>query len=278
MDWQLMISGPVDRLRYDPVTCSVGLEGRDYAARLLDLPLTEAFLNSMSSDVAQGLADRCGLTCVYDQTSKMIGQYYQIEHSRQGLARLSKFGNAWDLLCSLAQFEGYDLWVSGTALHFVSADRAPSYSTAVTFTPPVGSGPPSLNVTSLTAERTLALPSSTTVQVSSWNSRQRMRVTAQASGGAGASPNVVNVVRPNLLQDTAQMLANGIYGQAAPHRQTIAVTMPGDLTLTPRDRLVVAGLGSGWDGNFRIDTLDREMTLEGGFTQSLVAKMEVNDG
>lgn len=275
VEWQEMLTGVVDHVRYDPVSGNVDLEGRDFASRLLDLPITEAFLNTTSSDVAQQLAARCSLSCVYDSSSTMIGQYYQIEHSRQSLVRFSRFGTAWDLLCSLAQFEGFDVWVEGKTLYFVSADRDPVNSVDIALDISGGPNRVQLNVSSLVVERRLAVPPSPTIQVSSWNSRQRLRVTAQAGSQEPNGPTPINVLRPNLLQDTAQKLASGVLGQVARHRQTLNVTMPGDLTLMPRDRLIVSGMGSTWDGNYRIDSLDREMTLGGGFTQSLTAKMEI---
>ena len=82
LSWQTMLSGRADRIHLDPVSGVVTLEGRDYAARLLDLPVTETFLNCTSSEVAQQLAQRCGLAASIDQTTTFIGQYYQIEHAR----------------------------------------------------------------------------------------------------------------------------------------------------------------------------------------------------
>ena len=45
-DWKEMMSGRVDRLSLDPISNTMTLEGRDYAARLLDLPVTESFLRT----------------------------------------------------------------------------------------------------------------------------------------------------------------------------------------------------------------------------------------
>ena len=271
--WQEMMSGRVDRIRLDPITGTLTLDGRDYAARLIDLSVSEGFLNQTSAEVATQLAGQCGLTAVVDRTSAMVGQYYQIEHARSALPRFSRFGTAWDLLSNLSQLEGFDLWVSGQELHF----QSPASSNGVVYpidllAPSRGTGSPSMNVSSLVVERSLALARGLPVKVSSWNSRQRLRVSAQAGEGAsGVSP--INVVRPNLLPDTAQIVADGIYGQTVGHQRTLTATMPGDLTLSPRDRLTLTGVGAGWDGSYKIDTVDREMTLSGGFVQRCTAKV-----
>ena len=273
VDWQELISGRVDRIRLDPVTGTITLEGRDYAARLLDLPVTENFLNCTSSDVATQLAQRCGLSASVDQTSSIIGQYYQIEHARVALSRFSRFSTAWDLLSNLAQIEGFDLWVQGSNLFFRSSSSNLNTVHTISFQPSSQtSASPFLNVSSLALERSLALAGGVPVSVLSWNSRQRRRVSAQSDGSSTASSAPINVVRPNLLQDTAQMLANGIYGQTSGHERRLIATMPGDLTLSPRDGIRLTGVGSSWDGNYRVDSVDREMTLAGGFVQRFTAK------
>ena len=273
VDWQELISGRVDRMRLDPVTGTITLEGRDYAARLLDLPVTESFLNCTSSEVATQLAERCGLSALVDQTSSIVGQYYQIEHARVALSRFSKFSTGWDLLSSLAQIEGFDLWVQGSSLCFQSSSSTGSTVRAINFQPSSQiSASPSLNVSSLTLERSLALAGGVPISVLSWNSRQRRRVSAQSSGLTETSNPPINIVRPNLLQDTAQMLANGIYGQTSGHERRLIATMPGDVTLSPRDGILLTGVGSSWDGKYQVDSVDREMTLAGGFVQRFTAK------
>ena len=272
LSWQEMMSGRVDRLVLDPVGGMMTLEGRDYAARLLDLPVTESFLNCTSSEVAQQLAARCGLSASIDQTAAMVGQYYQIEHARTSLSRFSRFGTAWDLLCNLAQLEQCELWVQGTTLHFHSSSSAGSSLRHIDFRPGnQDNASPSLNVSRLSVQRSLALAGGVPISVSSWNSRQRKRVIAR-SGNTSANVAAVNIVRPNLLPDTAQTLADGVYGQTSGHERTLSATMPGDLVLSPRDALLVTGIGTSWDGNYRVDSVDREMTLSSGFTQRFTAK------
>ena len=272
LSWQEMMSGRVDRIRLNPITGTMTLEGRDYAARLLDLTVTEGFLNCTSSEIAEQLAARCGLTAVVDQTSVMIGQYYQIEHARSALTRFSRFSTGWDLLSGLAQLEQFNLWVQGSSLFFQSSSNGGTVRPVVFNAPDQNQASPSLNLSGLLLERSLALAGGLPVAVSSWNSRQRERVTAQSGSASSNATAVINVIRPNLSTDTAQMLANGIYNQTSGHERTVTGTMPGDLVLSPRDTLRLTGVGGGWDGDYRVDSIDREITLTGGFVQGFTAR------
>ena len=273
LSWQEMMSGRVDRIRLDPVGGTVTLEGRDYAARLLDLPVTEGFLNCTSSEVAQQIAERCELSTSITDTSAMIGQYYQIEHARLALTRFSRFSTAWDLLSSLAQLEKFDLWVQGSTLYFQSSSMTSGNIRHIDFrAPDQDSASPSLNVSSLVLHRALALGNGIPVSVTSWNSRQRKRIVARSGATSASSFASVNVVRPNLLPDAAQILADGIFSQTSGHERTLTATMPGDLVLSPRDGVRLTGVGSSWDGDYRVDSVDREMTLSGGFIQHFSAK------
>lgn len=273
VSWQEMMSGRIDRVRLDPVAGIVTLEGRDHTARLLDYPLTEGFLNSTSSDVASILAQRCSLSCNADNTVALIGQYYQIDHARVSLARFSRYGTAWDLLCSLAQLESFEVWVHGSTLNFSRVSDSPAQIRSLVFVPPSpGAASPTLNASALSLDRVVAMVGGRTTEVSSWNSRQRMRISARSSSQAGGTGPALKLIRPNLLQSSAQSLADGIDLQLSGHAQTISVRTPGDLTLAPRDTIRLSGVGNGWDGDYRIDQIDREIDLHSGFSQRVVAR------
>nr|WP_321986646.1 hypothetical protein [uncultured Lichenicoccus sp.] len=274
LSWQTMLSGRVDRIHFNPVAGLVTLEGRDYAARMLDLPVSGTFLNCTSSEVAQQLAARCGLTASVDQTSTFVGQYYQIEHARMSMAPFSRFGTAWDLLSSLAQVEQFDLWVQDLTLNFRAAPPASTTPLQITFQEgrPAHASP-ILNVTSLSLERNLALAADIPVVVSSWNSRQRSRVQVQSANGNSISGgNAIKILRPNLPADTAQTLANAVSSTVLSHQRTLTVTMAGDLETTARSLVQMTGVGAPWDGTYRMARLEREMTMHGGFVQRLTAQ------
>jgi len=269
--WQRMLSGIVDRVRMEPLAGLVVLEGRDLTARLIDLPVEAGFLNKTSSEIAALLAEQAGLGCVADPTSTLVGQYYQIQHSRTSLATFSRHGNAWDLLCELADLEGYDVWVTGTDLNFRASNASASSSFDIICTA-AGSGTEysSSNVQSLTLGRAVGISAASTVAVASWNSRQKHLVTSQYPAAEG--DRVYRVVRPNLLQDEADRLAEQTYARLTRHERVLTATMPGELVLAPRSTIGLQGTETDWDGLYEISRIERIMSVEAGFRQTVTAR------
>jgi phage protein D len=54
--------------------------------------------------------------------------------------------------------------------------------------------------------------------------------------------------------------------------------MPGELVLMPRDRIVFEGSMTGFDQNYVIDRVERQISMAQGFTQSVHAKSSTADG
>lgn len=277
LNWVRMVTGTVDRIGVDPVSGLVSLDGRDNASRLIDLPLQDGYLNKTSSEVAQSLASRCGLESDVDQTSGLVGQYYQIQHARSALASASRYGNGWDLLAELADLEGYDLWVDQTTLYFKETVSVAGDIFDVTYDAPgLASASAGLTISHLSMERAFGLAGPIQVAVSSWNSRQRRQVTASYPSAGTAESRRFQVVKPNLLADEAETLAKNTYGRLRAHERVISATMAGELALTPRSRLRLSGTNTGWDQIYTIDRIEREMSLESGFTQHLTARVDTS--
>lgn len=273
--WTRMITGVVDRLAVDPVMGSVHLDGRDYAARLLDLNVQDSYLNKTSSEIVSLLADQCGISCKTEQTDTLIGQYYQLEHSRNLFLSSSRHANAWDLVSELAQLESYDFWLNGTTLYFLpaTASRSSVWDVQVG-RPGTGNAFAALTINTLVMERSPTLPSSLQVRVLSWNSRQKQSISASYPEGIQGSTQV-NIVRPNLLPDDARVLARTTYTQLARQGRMIRGSMPGDVLLAPRDSIRLSGTGTGWDQVYLVDRIEREMSFQGGFRQSFVCRSVV---
>ena len=274
-----MITGAVDRINLDPVSGQVSLSGRDHAARLIDLPMQKAYLNNTSSEVAQKLAQLCDLTGDVDQTTDLIGQYYQIQHTKTAFGSFSRHGNGWDLLAELAELEGYDLWVDGTTLHFKQPAVGGSNLYDVTYTPATtGAASPRLTISDLSMERSLGLSGVLQVTVASWNSRQRRQINANYPVQETEGARQFLVLKPNMLPDEAAALAKNTYVRLQSHQRVITGTMAGELSLTTRDRLRLIGTGTGWDCMYTIDRIDREMSLTDGFVQHITGRADPDEG
>ncbi len=252
-----LIQGMVDSLAIDPLSGTVRLEGRDLTAALIETRTQETFSNRTASEIATILAERHGLTPAVTTTSTPVGRYYQNEHDRITLDQFSHATTEWDLLVFLARQEGFGVFVQGTTLYF--QPPAPGQTPAMQVAP--------TDLMDLHLRRSLTLARDIEVTVKSWNSRQRSAFTqtARASGqqvsgaqaGPATPPQRYVLVRPNLTPNQALQLAQNRLAELTQHERVIDLLLPGELTLTPRSRLLLTGTGTGFDQTYYIDMIER---------------------
>jgi len=261
-----LIQGVVDRVRLDPIRRIVALDGRDLTARLIEARTQESFVNRTASEIAETIAARHGLTGEVARTTTKVGRYYQDEHDRISLGQYNRAMTEWDLLTWLARQEGFDVFVRGTTLTFgPSSAQARIIPLAVK------------DATDLRLERALTLARDIEVTVKSWNSLQQnaFTKTARAAGNnRGGAGNVQRhvLVRPNLTEDGALKLAQATLAELTRHRMVLRATMPGDLTLLPRDNLLLRGGGGAFDQAYVVEEVTRQMSVLHGFTQHVCAR------
>jgi phage protein D len=260
-----LIQGAVDSIDIDLTYGQVRLEGRDLTAALIESRTQETFANRTSSEIARIMAERHALTPEVTDTKTPVGRYYQNEHDRITLNQFSRAMTEWDLLVFLAQQEGFDVFVQGTTLHFEPSSASAS---RVLLTPDA--------VMALRLERALTLARDIEVTVKSWNSRQRnaFEQTARVSGRGkqAVQPQRYVFVRPNLTEDQALQLAQRKLAELTRHERTIAVTMPGELAITPRSIVELAETGTDFDRPYYVDVIERRLSVQSGFTQHLRCK------
>lgn len=265
-----LVQGTVDVVDIDPIQGLLRVEGRDLTATLIETRTQETFANRTASEIAEILAGRHNLTPAVTATSTPVGRYYQNEHDRITLGQFSRATTEWDLLVFLAQQEGFDVFVSGTTLHF---QPARGQYAGVVLTPQT--------VMDLKLERALTLARDIEVVVKSWNTRQQSAFTqtarAHRAGGAGgaragAPPQRYVFVRPNLTSDQALKLAQQKLAELTRHERVVSATMPGELALTPRSLVTLAGTGTDFDQTYFVDVIERQLHVESGFTQHLRCK------
>ena len=278
--FQSLIQGAVDTVMIDIVTGQLRLEGRDLAARLIEARTQETFANRTASEIATLLADRHGLTPVVSATTTPVGRYYENEHDRITLGQFSRATTEWDLLVFLAQQEHAEVFVVGNELHFeVDQNNAGQLSPVQTIRPS--------DLIDLHLERSLTLARDIEVVVKSWNSHNQSAFTqtarasrhkgsgisAAGQGGQASTPSQRYVyVRPNLTPDDALKLAQQKLAELTRHERVIEFSMPGELSVTPRSRLALLGTNTEFDQLYHVDTIDRRLNIETGFTQRIRAK------
>ena len=128
----------------------------------------------------------------------------------------------------------------------------------------------------LRLERSLTLARDIEVTVKSWNSRQQSAFTqtarAQGRGTLGGKAQRYIFVRPNLTSGQALQLAQQMLAELTRHERVVVATMPGDLRITPRSMIALAGTSTAFDQNYFVDEIERTMRFEGGFVQRIRAK------
>jgi phage protein D len=271
--WVSLVQGAVDSVAIDAVADTLVLEGRDLTAALIEARTQETFANRTSSEIATLLAGRHGLTADVQATTTPVGRYWQLQHDRITLDAFCRATTEWDLLVvTLARIEGFEVWVTGTVLHFrpVPAQTIPSKVLRAAAT---ASGAP--NVTELHLERALTLARDIEVTVKSWHSRagQAYKQTAKsvrAKKGSGKVQRYVYVV-PNLTPDQALALAQQRLAELSQHERVVTAAMPGELTLAPRMLVRVEGTGTSFDQDYWIHEVSRQLS-PAGFTQHVLAR------
>ena len=245
-----LLMGQIDNVRIDLLDNVATVRGRDLAARLIDAEIAEAFVNQTSSQIAETLAARQGLSAQVTATVTPVGQYYELDHARYALGIGARASTAWNLLAWLAEMEMFSLSVIGTTLNFGPPPQASPFF----FAP--------RDFIALTLDVATTIPQQALVK--SWNSRNKMVVTGVA-GTAGATP--TTLVRPNLTAAQADALAGAHLATLASHGTILTATMPGELMLMPNAELVLGGTNSAFDQSYIIDAVSRSIDGRRGFVQ-----------
>ena len=266
--------GLVDKVSFDPASGVLQVSGRDYSVLLLDYAVDDAFLNCPASEIVQKLAAAVGLQSSVTPTSGASGRFFSISHTRHTTSKQSRFKNAWDLLSKLASYEQYDLWVDGMTLNFHPALSNTTIVNATIQMPGQGGHPYAVaNFESLLLDRDLIIAKGVKVEISSWDSAQRAAHTGTWPRSPAANAVVYSpAIAPNLSNAQVQALAVTIYNDILAHLRTVTIAVPGDVTMQPRQSLQLIGTGTTWDRLYRIDNIQREMSFEGGFKQTVVAR------
>jgi hypothetical protein len=75
-----------------------------------------------------------------------------------------------------------------------------------------------------------------------------------------------------LISSDALKFARQKIAELARHERTVRITMPGELTLTPRSVLLISGTGSDFDQAYYIDVIERRFRQNGGLIQHVLAR------
>lgn len=277
--WKSLILGQAD---HQDVHFDAGIlvvDGRDLTARFIDQKTSRAYLNQTSSQLVQQLAQKHKMTADVTPTTTLVGRFYGDDHEKLSLNQFSRTTTEWNLMCSLAQHEGFDIWVTGTTVHFHPSTPINSDPWELVWEPPGWQGNvPWMNGVSLSAERAMTMAKDVVVVVRSWNSRQARGFTKYSPSNADLSSLDDNAVQsfvfihPNLTEAGAQDMANKLREQITRNERLVTIEAAADLTVGARNMLKLTGTGTSWDQAYYVDYVRRNMSFEGGFSMTIHAK------
>lgn len=273
IDAERLIFGQVDDVEYDPLAGTIEITGRDLTARLIDTNTSENFLNMTSSEIATTLAGRHGLTPVVTATTTKVGSFYSQNHMS-----LTQERSEWDLLAMLAQYEDFDVFVTGKELHF---QPKPTAAARYAIRWKRGDAVPQANVTSMRFERSLTIAKGVVVTVRSWHLPsgkafeaswpKSVKATKPGESGA-AAPLVYHYTIAGKTQDQALQEARRRYDMIVRHLMKISADLPADGVLDCSMVLSVTGTGTAWDQDYYPDAVTRSLSVDEGYRMSVTAK------
>jgi phage protein D len=187
----------------------------------------------------------------------LVGRNYQNGRTRTTLTQHAQATTEWDLLCSLAQLENFEVWVADRTLYFQ----------------PDGTGAATLSVSPtdcvrLVMHHALDIAAGASVTVKSWDSVAQAAVEQTATSAGYGAPTKRTLVRPNLSSAEAQSLADRLLSQITGHERVLHIAMPGDLITAPRMMMALTGTGTDFDGIYRICSVDRRLS----FTTAILSR------
>ena len=278
--WKSFIVGMVDHIECHSDAGIIEVDGRDMAGLFIDAKTNEAFVNKTSSQVVQALAARHpGMTADVTPTTTLVGRYYGADHERLTFNTFTRTTTEWNLMCSLAQHEGFDIFVTGNTVHFHPSTPPNSTPWELVWSGGGWTGAaPWMSGVSLSTERSMTMAKDVVVVVRSWSSKQGRGFTKYSPAGTALSRLQSDKVQefayimPNLSEAQAQTAANHLREQITQHERLVTIEAAADLTVGPRIMLKLTGTGTSWDQAYYVDYVRRSLSFEGGFQMTIHAK------
>lgn len=277
-DLDLLIVGNVDEQAFDPTARTIELHGRDLTALLIDTSASENFLNRLSSDVATTLALRHDLTPQVTKTAKTVGGYY-----KDVVASLSHGNKSeWDILCELANLEGFVVYVKGRTLYFGPQQTAEPYP-LTWHQPTEDQNFPQFFGTRLSFSKRLHLSGGIIVKAANFNMKTgKTQVAFYPPGSASkvevpqaskSSPQLYTVrAKPSAMPDQLMQIAKAKYDQVLQHEMNLSTAMPADNVLSAGMQVTVSGTGTAFDQRYFVCEVTRRLDMHEGYTMRIEAK------
>ncbi len=265
-----LVYGRVDDVRYNPVSATIRLTGRDLSAAFIDSRVTtENYTNQRSSDIALALAAEHGMQANVTTTTGLVGLLYQ--HNQ---THLMTNRTEWDLLAFLARSSLFVCYVTGQTLYFGPDPIPTADAYAIQWSLPTADRSyPVSNVIDIEFSRSLTVGGGISVTARSASLKSKKAVsqsypTAPRSTSPGkATPfgplqNYYFTMAPGFSPQQVALYAQQKYDEIVAHEMKLRATLPGDVVLTPRMVLKVTGTGTDFDQVYYPRVVTRSMSID----------------
>lgn len=277
-DLTSLIYGRVDDIEYDIVEGTITLTGRDLTGAFIDAKITDQYVNQTSSQVAEALAALHGLNTDITTTTTRIGTYYQIDQ-----VKLQSDRSEWEVLCYLARQEGFVVYVDGQTLYFGPDVRDQADPYMIQWQPATSSAGAAANVSGLRFSRGMTVVKGSTVTVRSSRLTSTTPVTvsyptaskAITPGKAspyGATQTYYFNLPPGHTVLQCLQFAQLMYQRICAHAMKVTGELPADELMSVSAPLQVDGTGTDWDQTYYLESVVRELGVDGGYSMSFSAK------
>lgn len=279
--WTTIFRGIVDHVEAQIHRGSVTLQCRDYLAKLMDMRVQDAWLNKTGPDLVKAVVAAAELTADVQFSAGYEGQFWQIEHKRHSSHSQTRFQTAFDLARYVANGSNCDLYADGKTIvcrPFPSASDRDAVISTMTYAPASTNGYPSFAAQELSLSRDYQTAKGVVVHCVSWDSKQRIKAEVYWSAlGASKKNALTNGTMhsfrfPGLKEDQLKAKAEAVYRQIVAHERQISITIPGRITLSPRQFMKLTGTGTTWDGTRDVDAVTSSFDSSGGYTQSVTLR------
>ena len=258
--WSKIFSGLCDVPAMNFATRRVMLTGRDLTSRLIETKTTEKWLNKTSAEIVKEIAGRVGLTAdVSVPNSDKAGLIYKDDYNK-----ISNQDVLWNVLTALADREGCAVFVKVDRLVFKPFDELDGGDFEVLYERPTPGSYADGSFINLSVRRNLAVAKNVRVSVKTWQQKQK-KVLSSAFRSKGASTDQTDYTYriPNSTKENADKFAKNKLAEITAQERLVEVDMPGDVTCTPENKLVLSGTNTGYDQSYIISGVSHSMSQSG---------------
>ena len=268
----IIFDGLLTSVSSDILRKVVVIRGTDWSYILKNSTCQGSYSNLTSSEVVQQIADKYGFSAEIAVSNTMVGSFRAGSFTHVALNQHGQRGSDWDFLIELARMDGFDLFFRGRTLIYCPPSEVPRNRTSLD----IG------NTFSLRFARHAMVSGNTRITVKSWNSWLGEMFLQEAStndtggfiDGDGSLPRTgshIEMVRPDLSSQDVERLVQQAIDNLANHGLNLDFSMQGDLSMAPRDIVIVSGVSDGLDGEYVVNALHRRFSPRSGFRQTVRA-------